>query len=112
MELLCGPKLICRLQEDFYLTKFAASTDDENLKKLQENQILVGVLNPFLNNEKLKELTSKNIKCFALEMLLAPIKRGYKVITLASTWKSRSEGSSSITLLSYISYLRVLFKYL
>ena len=43
--------------------------DDENLKKLQENQILVGVLNPFLNNEKLKELTSKNIKCFALEML-------------------------------------------
>ncbi len=49
---------------------------------------------------------------FALEMLLAPIKRGYKVITVASTWKSRSEGSSSITLLSYISYLRVLFKYL
>ncbi len=43
--------------------------DDENLKKLQKNQILVGVLNPFINSAKLKELTSKNIKCFALEML-------------------------------------------
>ena len=33
--------------------------DDENLKKLQKNQILFGVLNPFINRAKLKELTSK-----------------------------------------------------
>ena len=41
----------------------------QNLNKLQKDQILVGVLNPFTNNEKLKELVSKNIKCFSLELL-------------------------------------------
>ncbi len=41
----------------------------QNLNKLQKNQILVGVLNPFTNDEKLKELVSKNIKCFSLELL-------------------------------------------
>ncbi len=41
----------------------------QNLNKLQKNQILVGVLNPFTHHEKLKELVSKNIKCFSLELL-------------------------------------------
>ena len=41
----------------------------QNLNKLQKNQILVGVLNPFTHDEKLKELVSKNIKCFSLELL-------------------------------------------
>jgi len=47
---------------------------------------------------------------FALEMLLKPIKKGFKVTTVPAKWKKRVEGSSSITLQSYFSYLRVLFK--
>ena len=43
--------------------------DDDNLKKLEKNQILIGVLNPYLNEKKLKEITSKNINCFSLELL-------------------------------------------
>ena len=45
-------------------------------------------------------------------MLLAPIKKGYNVITVPAKWKKRVEGSSSITLQSYISYLKVLFKHI
>jgi len=47
---------------------------------------------------------------FALEMLLKPIKKGFKVSTVPAKWKKRVEGTSSITLQSYFSYLRVLFK--
>jgi len=43
--------------------------NDENLNKLKKNQILIGVLNPFLNEKKLKEIISKNINCFSLELL-------------------------------------------
>jgi|TARA_B100001741_G_C16466813_1_gene557952 NAD(P) transhydrogenase subunit alpha len=43
--------------------------EDENLKKLKKDQILIGVLNPYLNEIKLKEIISKNIKCFSLELL-------------------------------------------
>ena len=42
---------------------------DENLKKLKKNQILIGVLNPYINEIKLKEVISKNINCFSLELL-------------------------------------------
>jgi NAD(P) transhydrogenase subunit alpha len=42
---------------------------DEYLNKLKENQILVGVLNPFKNEKKLKDISSKNINCFSLELL-------------------------------------------
>tara|TARA_Y200000002_G_scaffold314128_1_gene271793 strand:- start:1210 stop:2298 length:1089 start_codon:yes stop_codon:yes gene_type:complete len=42
---------------------------NENLNKLKENQILIGVLNPYLNEKKLNEVTSKNINCFSLELL-------------------------------------------
>ena len=42
---------------------------DEILNKLKENQILVGVLNPYSNSQKLKELISKKINCFSLELL-------------------------------------------
>ena len=38
--------------------------DNENLSKLKKDQILVGVLNPYSNENKLK-----NIKCFSLELL-------------------------------------------
>tara|TARA_B100000003_G_scaffold207720_1_gene226010 strand:- start:2438 stop:3526 length:1089 start_codon:yes stop_codon:yes gene_type:complete len=42
---------------------------DENLNKLNKDQILIGVLNPYLNEKKIKEITSKNVKCFSLELL-------------------------------------------
>jgi len=47
---------------------------------------------------------------FALELLLRPIKEGYKVLTVPATWTKRVEGSSSITIKSYFSYLKVLYK--
>ena len=42
---------------------------DDNLKKLSKDQIFIGILNPYLNEKKLKELISRNIKCFSLELL-------------------------------------------
>ncbi len=42
---------------------------DENLNKLKQKQILVGILNPYSNEKKLKEISSKNIDCFSLELL-------------------------------------------
>ena len=61
-----------------------------------------------LKNYRINELRHG----FALEMLLAPIKKGYNVITVPAKWKKRIEGSSSITLQSYFSYLKVLFKHI
>jgi len=46
---------------------------------------------------------------FALELLLKPIKKSHKVITIPAKWKKRVEGSSSITVRSYLSYLKVLY---
>ena len=43
--------------------------NNENLKKLKQNQTLIGVLNPYLNGEKLKDLKEKKINCFSLELL-------------------------------------------
>ncbi len=42
---------------------------DENLKKLKKNQNLIGVLNPYINEKKLKEIALKDINCFSLELL-------------------------------------------
>ena len=43
--------------------------NDENLNKLKKDQLLIGVLNAYLNEKKLKDATSKNISCFSLELL-------------------------------------------
>ena len=43
--------------------------NDEILQKFKENQYLIGVLSPHINEKKLKELVSKNINCFSLELL-------------------------------------------
>ncbi len=43
--------------------------NDENLDKLKKDQLLIGVLNPYSNEKKLKELNSKKINCFSLELL-------------------------------------------
>jgi len=42
---------------------------DENLVKLVKDQILIGVLNPYNNEKKIKEIISKNVNCFSLELL-------------------------------------------
>ena len=42
---------------------------DENLNNLKNDQILIGVLNPYDNEKKLREIKSKNVKCFSLELL-------------------------------------------
>ena len=42
---------------------------DDYLSLLKENQNLIGVLNPFLNKEKLESLSKKNINNFSLELL-------------------------------------------
>ncbi|MDC2976197.1 NAD(P) transhydrogenase subunit alpha [Candidatus Pelagibacter sp.] len=42
---------------------------DEILNKLKKDQILIGVLNPYQNENKLKEISLKNINCFSLELL-------------------------------------------
>jgi NAD(P) transhydrogenase subunit alpha len=43
--------------------------NDENLNKLRKEQILIGVLNRYENEKKLKDVSSKDIKCFSLELL-------------------------------------------
>ena len=43
--------------------------EDENLNLLKENQFLIGVLNPFLNEKKLNDLNLKKVNCFSLELL-------------------------------------------
>jgi len=42
---------------------------DEKLESLKNNQNLIGVLNPFNNNEKISDLIKKGIKNFSLELL-------------------------------------------
>ena len=42
---------------------------NENLDKVDKGKILIGVLNPYSNEKKLKDLISKGIKCFSLELL-------------------------------------------
>ena len=42
---------------------------DEKLINLKENKNLVGILNSFINKEKLKNLRTKKINCFSLELL-------------------------------------------
>ena len=42
---------------------------DKNLVNLKEDQIIVGVFNPYNNNEKIQNLSKKKINIFSLEML-------------------------------------------
>tara|TARA_B100001063_G_scaffold241226_1_gene267692 strand:+ start:49 stop:1137 length:1089 start_codon:yes stop_codon:yes gene_type:complete len=43
--------------------------DDDKSSLIKENQTLIGVLNPFNNEEKIKSLSKKNINIFSLELL-------------------------------------------
>ena len=42
---------------------------DDKSSNLKENQIIVGVLNPYNNKEKLENLAKKKINLFSLELL-------------------------------------------
>tara|TARA_B100000575_G_scaffold204032_1_gene165599 strand:+ start:314 stop:1402 length:1089 start_codon:yes stop_codon:yes gene_type:complete len=42
---------------------------DEKLSLLNENQNLVGILNPYLNKDRINNLIKKKINCFSLELL-------------------------------------------
>tara|TARA_B100000886_G_scaffold7201_1_gene4648 strand:- start:321 stop:1406 length:1086 start_codon:yes stop_codon:yes gene_type:complete len=43
--------------------------NDENLDQLKEKQSLIGVLNPYVNKDKLSKVAAKNINCFSLDLL-------------------------------------------
>jgi NAD(P) transhydrogenase subunit alpha len=42
---------------------------DDNLLLLKKNQTLIGVFNPYINKEKIENLSKKNVNIFSLEML-------------------------------------------
>ena len=43
--------------------------DDDKLSYFKENQILVGILNPYSNKDKLENLSKKKVNNFSLELL-------------------------------------------
>ena len=43
--------------------------EDDKISLIKENQTLIGVLNPYENNEKLKSLANKKVNIFSLELL-------------------------------------------
>jgi len=43
--------------------------NDEKISKIKENQILIGVLNPYDNKDKIDDLLKKKINMFSLELL-------------------------------------------
>ncbi len=46
-----------------------AMLSDDHTSHLKKNQTIIGVLNPYENNEKLQSLAKKNINLFSLELL-------------------------------------------
>ena len=100
---------------DYGVIKFLANFTFQKLLKIFFNYKILDFTFAYriyprnaLKNHRIKELRHG----FALETLLAPMKKGFSVITLPAKWKKRVEGNSSITIESYISYLRVFFKFL
>ena len=100
---------------DYGIIKFLANFIFQKLLKIFFNYKILDFTFAYrvyprnaLKNHRIKELRHG----FALETLLAPMKKGFSVITLPAKWKKRVEGNSSITIESYISYLRVFFRFL
>ena len=100
---------------DYGIIKFLANFTFQKLLKFFFNYKILDFTFAYriypknaLKNYRIKELRHG----FALETLLAPMKKGFNVITLPAKWKKRVEGNSSITIESYISYLRVFFRFL
>ena len=42
---------------------------DDKISLIKENQTFIGVLNPYDNSEKLKNLSKKKVNIFSLELL-------------------------------------------
>ena len=100
---------------DYGLIKFLANFFFQKLLKIFFNYKILDFTFAYriypknaLKNHRIKELRHG----FALETLLAPMKKGFNVITLPAKWKKRVEGSSSITIMAYLSYLKVFFRFL
>ena len=100
---------------DYGLIKFIANFTFQKLLKIFFNYKILDFTFAYriypknaLKNHRIKELRHG----FALETLLAPMKKGFNVITLPAKWKKRVEGSSSITIKAYLSYLKVFFRFL
>jgi len=100
---------------DYGIIKFLANFIFQKLLKIFFNYKILDFTFAYrvyprnaLKKHRIKELRHG----FALETLLAPMKKGFSVITLPAKWKKRVEGNSSITIESYISYLRVFFRFL
>ncbi|MDC3243242.1 glycosyltransferase [Candidatus Pelagibacter sp.] len=100
---------------DYGLIKFLANFFFQKLLKIFFNYKILDFTFAYriypknaLKNHRIKELRHG----FALETLLAPMKKGFNVITLPAKWKKRVEGSSSITIKAYLSYLKVFFRFL
>jgi NAD(P) transhydrogenase subunit alpha len=70
------------LKNSNLILKVNCPTEDE-IKNLNENQIIVGILNPSKNENTLKNLTKKNLKIFSLE-LLPRISRAQSMDVLSS----------------------------
>tara|TARA_B100000029_G_scaffold169531_1_gene165767 strand:+ start:1167 stop:1853 length:687 start_codon:yes stop_codon:yes gene_type:complete len=52
----------------------------------------------------------ENKHSFALEMIIKPIKKGYKTLNVPATWAARIEGTSQNSILNYFGYFKILFK--
>tara|TARA_B100000795_G_scaffold269343_1_gene258459 strand:- start:1041 stop:1727 length:687 start_codon:yes stop_codon:yes gene_type:complete len=100
---------------DYGIIKFLANFTFQKLLKIFFNYKILDFTFAYrvypkraLKNYRIKELRHG----FALETLLVPMKKGFKVITVPAIWKKRVEGDSSITIKAYLSYLKVFFRYL
>ncbi len=67
-----GAKIFKDVTEIFKLSDVIVQLSmisDEKFSLIKENQTIIGVLNPYKNEEKLKVLSKKNINFFSLELL-------------------------------------------
>ena len=57
-----------------------------------------------------KNKFNENKHSFALEMIIKPIKKGYKTLNVPATWSPRTEGISQNSIFNYFDYFKILFK--
>ena len=91
MNILKKPLIIVTFIVIAGILSIAFSTDNLKFKIswfkwANDEQILIGVLNPYSNKEKLNKLLEKKINCFSLE-LLPRITRAQSMDILSSIWQ-------------------------
>jgi len=52
----------------------------------------------------------ENKHSFALEMIIKPMKKGYRTLSVPATWSPRKEGISQNSFFNYFNYIKILFK--